>query len=528
MALRKTVLDKQYVFEYDIGQWTFGTLSVLRDRDTGQLKHCRTVPKAYLRSTQNVVPQLQQLQELQHQHIATITEVIEDGSNIYILSEFQQGGDVQDWLERLDETNWLQEQTCIAYVRQVVLALAYSHSAQVYHRDLRPSSLLLTSKLPDAIIKVGDIGLAAILDPDNGYIQKHPTPYTMHELMSSYQPQTSGAVDMWSVGAIAHAMLLGRPPSQEDTQPSSFAWASWSRSRPDDDGWSDRSLLARDFVMRLLKTPDGARATAAKVLNHPWLKGLTPLSGPQWRADNDVARELRHKTLCYLLAVILLPILVPHRDFLQLLKAFEQSDSDRDGYIPRPIALRLLLTRCNLPEAVKPALQIVDVSKNDTFDFAGVAIADMVVREFFAAGPTAAPLIGPFTPTDLATRLVRRLFEVFGDRRNPSPQAQSITAAQVKSRMRTAVAMDMEVHSGVRYDVLLSCLPEDTPLDGQTLTTQLCASGARGTPLGIDEDLSPISEEDPWSSLGVDVSTLFQSCAGMGPRESSPHSVRLF
>lgn len=533
MALRKSVLDKKYVFEYDVGQFPYGTIQVLKEKDTQKLKTCKTVPKSILKSTTNVLARLKALQELQHPHICSVTDVIEDQGNFYIICDFFQGGDVQDWMERLDEGNWLQETTCATYVRQAILALTHSHAAQVYHRDLRPSCMLLTSKLPDAVVKVADFGLAAILDPDNAIIQEMPTSYTVPEALKSSEPMHNGAADMWSVGTIAHALLVGHAPAESTSGSSGWSLARRARGQ-DDDSWNERSAMSRDFVQRLLR-PAAERPTAAKALNHPWLKGLTPLSGVNWRADNDVARELRHKTLCYTLAVILVPVVVPYRDFEQLRLAFQQADPDRDGFIPRAVGGRLLLSRSTVPEAgqaVYPALSIVDVGKTDVLDLCGAACADLIVREFFCSGPTNAPLIGPFRATDLAPKMLKRFFEVFGDRRNGAAQ-NSVSASNVKSKVRTATAREFENYAGVNYNELLACLPEDRSIDSQLLTTQLSASAGRGTPLASDGgDMSPLAVKNPWgnSLFGLEIIRIFQSCgAGVGSkRDDSPHSIRIF
>jgi len=532
MSIRKSVLDKKYVFEYDVGQFTYGTIQVLKEKESQKLKTCKTVPKTKLKSTANVLARLRALQELQHPHICSITDVMEDQGNFYIISDFFQGGDVQDWMERLDEGNWLQESTCAAYIRQAVLALTHSHAAQVFHRDLRPSSMLLTSKLPDAIVKVGDFGLAAVLDPDNALIQECPTPYTVPEVLKSSEPLRSGAADLWSIGAIAHALLVGHAPAESTAGNSGWSLARRARGH-DDDCWNERSSMSRDFVQRLLR-PAVDRPTAAKALHHPWLKGLTPLCGVNWRADNDVARDLRHKTLCYTLAVILLPVIVPYRDFEQLRHAFQQADPDKDGFIPRAVGNRLLLSRSTVTDAaqaVYPALSIVDVGKTDVLDLCAAACADLIVREFFAAGPTGQPLCGPFRATDLAPRMLKRFFEVFGDRRNGAPQ-NSVSASNVKSKVRTATARDVEDYAGVSYNLLLNCLPEDRPIDSQLLTTQLSASAGRGTPLGSDGEMSPLPVENPWGNtlFGLEIIRIFQSCgAGVGSkRDDSPHSIRIF
>jgi len=533
MAVRRGVLEKKYIFEYDVGQFSFGTIQVLKDKDTQQLKNCKTVPKSLLKSTNNVLQRLTALVELQHPHICSITDVLEDSNSFYIISEHWQGGDVQDWMDRLDEGTWLQEQTCATYVRQAVLALTHSHLAKIYHRDLRPSNLMLTSKMPDATIKIGGFGLAAILDPDNSIVQRSPTPYTVPEVLRSSEPVRTGAADMWSVGAIANALLVGQAPNEDDAGPFSGWMARRMRGVGSaDESWSERSSVSRDFVRRLLRSaPD--RPTAAKALHHPWLRGLTPIGGANWLADNDIARERRHKTLCYTLATILLPVIVPYRDFEQLRMGFQQRDTDRDGLVPRNVSHRLLLDRCNFSEAVVPALDIVDVTQSDVVDLCSVACADLIVREFFAAGPTGAPLMPPFGATDLVPRMLKRFFEVFGDRNASGEKPPTVSTATIRSKLRTATARDVELHAHVRYDDLLACLPEDRAIDLQMLTTQLSANAAQGTPLGSTGDLSPITTKEPWASAlgvgGLDVIGIFQSCAAGGSkREDSPHSIRIF
>ncbi|CAE8699071.1 unnamed protein product [Polarella glacialis] len=266
-------------------------------------------------------------------------------------------------------------------------------------------------------------------------IQQNPHQYTVPEVLRSSEPVKGGAVDMWSVGAIAHALLVGHGPSE-----SSRGFFGGSK---DDESWSERSPLSRDFVQRLLRPHAADRPTAAKALNHPWLKGITPLMNINTQVSADIARDLRYKTLCYTLTLVLLPVVVPYRDFDQLRVAFQQSDPDRDGFIPRSVGQRLLLSRCNIAEAVTPALNIVDVGKTDTLDLAATACADLIIREFFASGPTSNPLVGPFGATDLAPRLLKRFFEVFGDRRNGTATAQ-VQAATVKGKLRTATAKDVE------------------------------------------------------------------------------------
>lgn len=187
---------------------------MLRDRSSDTMRNCKVVPKNMVRSPQSVVERLNQLKSLQGKHIAAVTDVMEDANCIYIISEFCAGGDVGDWMEKLNEDHLLEEQTCAAYVRQAILALSQSHSRNLFHRDLQPQNMLLTSKMPDATVKVSDIGIAPILDPDGAILQRNrrSNPYAAPEVQNGTEAYVSGAPDVWSIGAIAHQLLVGSTP----------------------------------------------------------------------------------------------------------------------------------------------------------------------------------------------------------------------------------------------------------------------------------------------------------------------------
>merc|ERR1719330_1659514 len=209
---------------------------------------------------------LNRILDMQHKHICNVLDVLEDTLKIYVVSDKCPGGDVGEWLTRVqDEGNWLQEHTVAEYIRQTLMALVHVHGSRICHRDLRPSSLALTSKLPDAKVKVCDCGLAEIFDPQNE-IRRDLSPFAAPELLESsksdrshHPPSSSpssmhsspapGAADVWSVGAIAHQLLVGSaPPRLEDDKTFLAALArvgsqALAGGGGPDDSWSDRSTL---------------------------------------------------------------------------------------------------------------------------------------------------------------------------------------------------------------------------------------------------------------------------------------------
>jgi len=503
-------MEDKYEFEFDVGQWTYGTISVFRQKALDKLRTCKTVPKSLVRSTGAELPQLKHLRQLAHGHICSVTDALEDRENYYIFSEYLQGGELSDWAERIDDNYLIQEQTCAAYMRQALIAMVHANSFHVHHGALLPSSLSLSSKMPDAYVKIADFGVASILDPDNTVLQKNRSRYTAPEILSGEYAFVDSSSDMYSIGAITHALLVGRAPgAQQET-------TIFSRltSRPTDieAAWAERSALSRDFVNKLLAQWD-ERLTPARALQHPWLKGVQPIMALNNQVpEKDAAKDLRHKMLCYSLAIMLVPVTLPFRDFEQLCQAFTATDKDDDGLIARQQARTILRQRCPLKEAVDAALAITDIHKSDVFDLCATACADLIAREFFGNGPTHQPLQGPFGSTDLAPKMLKKFFDVFGGRQ------QSISLSGLKARLRTATQREVEALAGVDYDDMLADFP-DGSIDAQMLTSLLSANAGRGTPLAND-DMPGKSEKGLFSGgfLG-----LFQQCmAGSRVREDSP------
>jgi len=201
----------------------------------------------------------------------------------------------------------------------------------------------------------------------------------------------------------------------------------------------------------------------------------------------------------------MVPNMIPYRDFEQLQSAFTQNDIDSDGLAPRHIVQRILRSRCAVKEAVDAAIKIADVHKSDVLDLCGTACADLMAREFFAAGPTGQPLQGPFRAADLAPRMIKRFFEVFGGRQ------PTVTLAALRSRLKTATAAEVECHAGVKYEEILSGFPSNANIDAQMLTSLLMANAGRGTPLAC-EYLHGGSELEPMGSMRSSLNNFLRGC----------------
>lgn len=528
-SFRGHVLDRKYFFEYDVGLWPFGQVQVVKDRRTGDFKICKLVQKALVRNPQETVLRLKRLRELQQEHISGVTDVLEDQELIYVVSDKPAGGDVGEWLTRMqDEGNWLQEHIVAEYIRQALIALHHGHSSRTLHRDLRPSSLLLTSKLPDAKVKVADFGLTELFDPGNEIMTRNPSPYAAPEAQQPCCgpfPPLRTATDIWSIGAIAHHLLCGVPP--QNLEASSGAWAAIARvgNRGGHEGTAEsdafmleRTPLARDFVSKMLKHDAASRPTAAQALQHPWMEACLTLDSGCWLA-NEVTAELKSRLQCYMLAILILPAAVQYRDLFQLRSSFGNVDADHDGFVSRAVAHRVLKERGSQPQDAAAALDAVDVKATGVVDFAAMCAALVIATSFCNVEGKERPR----RPADVVPRLVEGFFRFFGDAQRMVSSTATVTEKHVR-----VVVRDVEGHAGIDYQEVLNAICENEHFDDKALLEGITHCQGRGTPL-TPGDCSDDEESDiNWGdSIGLNrvqdiFKGVFQTCGLSNASSSGP------
>src|SRR5688572_22720031 len=109
---------------------------------------------------------------LNHPHIVTVHEAGEFDTRQFLVTEFVDGGTLQDWA-RADKRSWRQ---IVDLMVGVADALAAAHAAGILHRDIKPGNILVTS---GGYAKLTDFGLArldASIPPDG--VTRTETPMT--------------------------------------------------------------------------------------------------------------------------------------------------------------------------------------------------------------------------------------------------------------------------------------------------------------------------------------------------------------
>ncbi|KAL8833957.1 MAG: hypothetical protein Q9170_004003 [Blastenia crenularia] len=204
------------------------------------------------------------------------------------MEEFVTGGDLMSYIER---HNWRvdPEEACLI-VYQILKAVSYLHQSSITHRDLKPENILMTNTTPGARVVLTDFGGATKVVANNkgvsGRMQTITgTPhYVAPEIRGKNslvsKPGYTSAVDVWSIGCVTAAMLIGRPPfmmsqasaGRQDSAAAVIEAAASCDLRALDDPeiWGDIDMQAKDFIKRLVVLDERTRWTADQALSHEW------------------------------------------------------------------------------------------------------------------------------------------------------------------------------------------------------------------------------------------------------------------
>ena len=164
------------------------------------------------------------LASLVHPNITTVFRADTTNGVTYLSMEFVPGETVEAKVTKLTrDGEFLPIREAVRIALETSFALAYAHSKQIIHRDVKPGNIMVT---PDNRVKVLDVGIAAIFAPDKEESLNQMAPKNFSSLAGFGTPhfmapeqwkdnQTTASVDVYGLAATLFHMLVGRPPFVE-------------------------------------------------------------------------------------------------------------------------------------------------------------------------------------------------------------------------------------------------------------------------------------------------------------------------
>ncbi|XP_061584515.1 caM kinase-like vesicle-associated protein [Cololabis saira] len=266
--------------KYDLGQIVkseeFCEVFRAKDKNTLKMYTCKKFHKKDGRKVRKAAKnEITILKMIKHHNILQLVDAFETKREYFIFLELATGREVFDWI--LDQ-GYYSERDTSNVMRQVLEAIAYLHSLNIVHRNLKLENLVYFNRLKHSKIVISDFHLAKL---ECGPI-KDPcgTPeYLAPEVVG--RQRYGRPVDCWAIGVIMYILLSGNPPFYDDSDeddPDSrdrnlFLKILSGDYEFDSPYWDDISVSARNLVASLMETDQDQRLTTQEAIAHEWISG---------------------------------------------------------------------------------------------------------------------------------------------------------------------------------------------------------------------------------------------------------------
>ncbi|KAH0561384.1 ovarian-specific serine/threonine-protein kinase Lok-like [Cotesia glomerata] len=212
------------------------------------------------------------LQALKNPFIIKMADIIDTPSNLFIVLELMEGGELFD---RIRVNSGLSEQQAKFIIYQITHAVNYLHNHGITHRDLKPENILLASDDEYPLVKVSDFGLSKFVDAQTFMKTFCGTPmYVAPEILkTSGRGAYTNQVDVWSLGVILYVTLSGYVPFATDCKETSLQeQIVQGNYRFPQNKFGKVSSAAVRLIKNMMTVNPVKRLTIKQVMTDPWLE----------------------------------------------------------------------------------------------------------------------------------------------------------------------------------------------------------------------------------------------------------------
>ena len=230
-------------------------------------------------SRAEILNEIDTLKELDHPFIVRLIETFEDKQHIYLVMERCFGNDL---FSRAPYS----EKSAARITSQILSAVAFMHSRNIIHRDLKFDNIMFETMDEDSPVKIIDFGLAKKYSSRNQYVTGFggTVTYMAPEILREI-PYTSKA-DIWSVGVICYMLLASEMPFQCEDRSQSLSTRRKvtidkileRNLKFDKPCWKEISTEAKNMIESLCENNVSKRLTALEALQTKWLRNMNNLS----------------------------------------------------------------------------------------------------------------------------------------------------------------------------------------------------------------------------------------------------------
>uniref|UniRef100_A0A8C7KPB5 non-specific serine/threonine protein kinase n=2 Tax=Oncorhynchus TaxID=8016 RepID=A0A8C7KPB5_ONCKI len=254
----------------EIGHGSFGAVYFARDVRTTEVVAIKKMSYSGKQSNekwQDIIKEVKFLQRIQHPNSIEYKGCYLREHTAWLVMEYCLGS-ASDVLEVHKKP--LQEMEIAAITHGALQGLAYLHSHNMIHRDIKAGNVLLTEP---GQVKLADFGSASIVSPANSFVG---TPYWMapEVILAMDEGQYDGKIDIWSLGITCIELAERKPPLFNMNAMSALYHIAQNESPTlQSSEWTD---YFRNFVDSCLQKFPQDRPNSEELLNHAFVQRERP------------------------------------------------------------------------------------------------------------------------------------------------------------------------------------------------------------------------------------------------------------
>ncbi|XP_038647185.1 serine/threonine-protein kinase TAO3 isoform X2 [Scyliorhinus canicula] len=262
--------EELFVDLHEIGHGSFGAVYFARNARTSEVVAVKKMSysgKQITEKWQDIIKEVKFLRQLKHPNTIEYKGCYLKEHTAWMVMEYCLGS-TSDLLEVHKKP--LQEVEIAAITHGALQGLAYLHSHNLIHRDIKAGNILLTEP---GQVKLADFGSASIVSPANSFVG---TPYWMapEVILAMDEGQYDGKVDVWSLGITSIELAERKPPLFNMNAMSALYHIAQNESPTlQSNEWSH---FFRNFVDYCLQKIPQDRPTSLELLRHDFVRREHP------------------------------------------------------------------------------------------------------------------------------------------------------------------------------------------------------------------------------------------------------------
>lgn len=262
----------QYEVSGLLGSGTFAKVRLATRKDTGKQYAVKVIKKVGLsqRAADRLNLEIAVTKGISHPNVIKMHEVIGTSSKFWLVMDYHANGELLKHMK-----SKLSDDQAFDYFIQIACALRYCHKFGICHRDLKFENVLVAS---DGHLVITDFGLGAIsYNPDKTFYSQATfcgsTHYIAPEVSSGgrYDGRKS---DIWSLGIMLYAMLIGKLPFPSDSYEILVDSMLNRRYEPIPSFVNNQ---AKSLLEALLDPDPKTRPDWREIFNYPWITSRVTL-----------------------------------------------------------------------------------------------------------------------------------------------------------------------------------------------------------------------------------------------------------